>query len=239
MIHISNISKSFYTKNGQVDALKSINLSIAKGDVFGIIGQSGAGKSTLLRTINHLEAPDNGHVAINGTIIGDLDASSLLKVRQRIGMIFQGFNLFKSRTVAGNIAFPLELAGWEKEEIDKRIDELLKVVGMEDKANAYPAQLSGGQKQRVAIARAIAAKPDILLCDEATSALDPETTISILELLRDINATYGITIILITHELDVVRRICRHGALMKDGVIIRSGTVKDILEPKHPIESIA
>lgn len=229
MIILNQLSKSFTTKNGTVEALKSVSLKIDKGDIFGIIGQSGAGKSTLLRTINHLEAPDSGYVAIDGILVGMLDEKALTTLRQKIGMIFQGFNLFKSRTVKGNIAFPLELAGWEKEAIEARVDELLSIVDMSDKKDAYPAQLSGGQKQRVAIARAIAAKPDLLLCDEATSALDPETTISILQLLKSINQQLGITIVLITHELEVVRQICKHGAIMKNGVIVKHGRATDLL----------
>ena len=208
MINIRNITKTFNTPFGKVDVLKDVSLNIEKGDIFGIIGFSGAGKSTLIRCLNCLESPDDGEVYIENKEISSLSNKELRKARKKIGMIFQQFNLLDSRTVFENIAFPLEIAKYPKNKIKDRVEELLKLVELTDKRNAYPAQLSGGQKQRVGIARALANDPDVLLSDEATSALDPQTTYSILTLLKDINKKLGLTIILITHELEVIKYCC-------------------------------
>lgn len=227
MIELRRVSKKFITDR-EIQALKNVNLYIPKGEIFGIIGQSGAGKSTLIRCINGLEKPDEGDVVVDGVNMSRLDAAELREARKRIGMIFQHFNLLASRTVAGNIAYPLEVAGVKRAEIKERVSELLYLVGLEDKANAYPRQLSGGQKQRVGIARALANKPQVLLCDEATSALDPETTKSVLHLLADINLKMGLTIVLITHEMAVVQEICDQVAVLDNGSIQETGTVIDI-----------
>lgn len=229
MIHLDNIHKTFTLQAKTVEALKGVSLGIHKGDIFGVIGQSGAGKSTLIRTINFLEIPDAGDIIVNGRNLKSLTEKELQLLRRRIGMIFQSFNLLKSRTVYDNIAFPLELDGWSKADIDVRVTELLELIGMTDKRTVYPAQLSGGQKQRVAIARAIANRPEILLCDEATSALDPETTQSILALLKDIHRVYDITIVLITHEYEVLKQICNRGALLKNGELIKKGSIEEVL----------
>ena len=217
MIEIKNLSKEFQTADGTVEALKDVSLTIHDGDIYGIIGMSGAGKSTLVRCINMLERPTEGQVLIDGQDIGALSKAELRKARREITMIFQGFNLLMQRTCLKNICFPLELAGVNKTDAKKRAMELLEMVGLPDKANAYPAQLSGGQQQRIAIARALATEPKVLLCDEATSALDPKTTHSILELIRDINHRLGISVIIITHQMSVVEEICSHVAILDEG----------------------
>lgn len=233
-IKIRNLVKQYKLKNGtEFNAVNDVDLDIEKGDVYGIMGLSGAGKSTLVRLINRLEEPTSGEIIVNGKNVLEYDQKQLREFRKKTGMIFQHFNLLNSRNVASNIAFPLEISGWKKVDITKRVDELLEIVGLVDKKENYPEQLSGGQKQRVAIARALATNPEILLSDEATSALDPRTTNSILELLKDINKRFGITIILITHQMEVIRRICNKTAIMSDGKIIEEGTTKEIfLNPK-------
>lgn len=228
LIELRNVSKTFITDH-KIQALKDVNLHIPKGEIFGIIGQSGAGKSTLIRCINGLEKPDTGEVIVDGVNMCKLNPVDLREARKRIGMIFQHFNLLASRTVAGNIAYPLEIAGVKRSAIRERVDELLHLVGLEDKANAYPRQLSGGQKQRVGIARALANRPQVLLCDEATSALDPETTKSVLHLLADINRKMGLTIVLITHEMAVIQEICDQVAVLDNGTIEEIGSVIEIL----------
>jgi D-methionine transport system ATP-binding protein len=228
LIELRNVSKTFITDH-KIQALKDVNLHIPKGEIFGIIGQSGAGKSTLIRCINGLEKPDTGEVIVDGVNMCKLNPVDLREARKRIGMIFQHFNLLASRTVAGNIAYPLEIAGVKRSAIKERVDELLHLVGLEDKANAYPRQLSGGQKQRVGIARALANRPQVLLCDEATSALDPETTKSVLHLLADINRKMGLTIVLITHEMAVIQEICDQVAVLDNGTIEEIGSVIEIL----------
>ena len=225
-ILIQNVCKTFSTKEGEVQALKNVNLSIGSGDIFGIIGMSGAGKSTLVRCMNFLEVPSEGQVLIDGKSLGDFSEKELRKEREKIGMIFQHFNLLMQKNVLENVCFPLYIQGKKKTEARKKALELLEIVGLADKANAYPAQLSGGQKQRVAIARALASDPQILLCDEATSALDPQTTSSILELLKDINQKFQITIVIITHQMAVVREICTHVAIMKDGEVKEQGNLR-------------
>ena len=228
MIEIQNLSKTFKTADGNVDALKDITLTIEDGDIYGIIGMSGAGKSTLVRCINMLERPSSGTVLINGRDIGALSAEELRKVRRRTTMIFQSFNLLMQRTCLANICFPLELAGMKKAEAKKRAGELLELVGLSDKANAYPAQLSGGQQQRIAIARALATDPEVLLCDEATSALDPKTTRSILELIKQINERLGITVIIITHQMSVIEDICTRVAILENGSVVEEGEVSKV-----------
>ncbi len=236
-ILIQNVCKTFSTKEGEVQALKNVNLSIGSGDIFGIIGMSGAGKSTLVRCMNFLEVPSEGQVLIDGKSLGDFSEKELRKEREKIGMIFQHFNLLMQKNVLENVCFPLYIQGKKKLEARKKALELLEIVGLADKANAYPAQLSGGQKQRVAIARALASDPQILLCDEATSALDPQTTSSILELLKDINQKFQITIVIITHQMAVVREICTHVAIMKDGEVKEQGLVAEIFN--HPKSQVA
>jgi D-methionine transport system ATP-binding protein len=236
-ITIEHVSKSFVTKDGTVEALKDVNLSIESGDIFGIIGMSGAGKSTLVRCLNFLEIPTEGTVKIENTALNNLSKRELRKQREDIGMIFQHFNLLMQKSVLENVCFPLYIQGKKKKEAHKRALELLEIVGLGDKAKAYPAQLSGGQKQRVAIARALASDPKILLCDEATSALDPQTTSSILELLKDINIRFGITIVIITHQMSVVREICQHVAIMCEGEVVETGEVADIFS--HPKSQVA
>ena len=236
MIEIKNISKTFHQKKQSFKAFDNVNLNIEKGDIVGIIGFSGAGKSTLIRTVNLLEKPDNGQIIINGTDFTRLKPKQLAKERKKIGMIFQHFNLLSSRTVFENIALPMELENLSKGKIVDKVNELLKIVGLEDKANDYPKSLSGGQKQRVAIARALANDPYLLLCDEATSALDPATTQSILQLLRDINHRLGITILLITHEMEVIKAICNHVAVIDKGQLVTKGNLSEIISNKdHPI----
>ena len=228
MIEIQHLSKTFAGADGSVEALRDINLKINDGDIFGIIGMSGAGKSTLVRCINMLERPTSGTVLINGRDIGALSAEELRKVRRRTTMIFQSFNLLMQRTCLANICFPLELAGMKKAEAKKRAGELLELVGLSDKANAYPAQLSGGQQQRIAIARALATDPEVLLCDEATSALDPKTTRSILELIKQINEQLGITVIIITHQMNVIEDICTRVAILENGSVVEEGEVSKV-----------
>lgn len=228
MIKIEHLDKTFNGKTQTVYALKDINLDIQKGDIFGIIGMSGAGKSTLIRCMNFLERPTSGSVKIDGKDLASMSDKELRKTRQEVAMIFQHFNLLQQRNVRGNIAFSMEIAGMKKSDIEKRIDELLEIVDLKDRAKMYPAQLSGGQKQRVAIARALATNPKIILCDEATSALDPATTQSILKLLKEINQKYGITIVIITHEMSVVESICSHVAIIDSGEVAEIGTVEKV-----------
>ena len=230
MIKIENLSKTFYDENNAIKALKNINLQINEGEIFGIIGLSGAGKSTLIRCINRLEEPTEGKIFIQGEDITAYDKEDLRKLRKNIGMIFQHFNLFLQKTVYKNIAFPLELEGLPKEEIEKRVDTLLDYVDLKDKKYAYPAQLSGGQKQRVAIARALANNPKILLSDEGTSALDPKTTKSILDLLRRTRDEFGLTIVLITHQMEVIKDICDRVAIIENGEIIELNTVEELFK---------
>ncbi|MDO4306699.1 MAG: methionine ABC transporter ATP-binding protein [Eubacteriales bacterium] len=235
-IVVENVCKTFLSKDGTVDALKNVNLTIESGDIYGIIGMSGAGKSTLVRCMNFLEVPTEGRVLIDGQSLGDFSKLGLRKQREDIGMIFQHFNLLMQKSVLENVCFPLYIQGKKKPEARTRAAELLEIVGLSDKQNAYPAQLSGGQKQRVAIARALASDPKILLCDEATSALDPQTTSSILELLKDINKRFGITIVIITHQMSVVREICNHVAIMKEGEVVETGLVSEIFSnPKSAV----
>ena len=235
MITFQNVSKTFKVGKRDVHAVQNVTLDVKKGDIFGIIGFSGAGKSTLLRLVNLLEKPTSGVIKINDTDITSLKAKQLRLQRRRIGMIFQNFNLFTSRTVAGNVAYPLKLEGTPKAEIARRTKELLEFVGLSDKADNYPEQLSGGQKQRVGIARALATNPEILICDEATSALDPETTEDILKLLKRVNLEFGITVLLITHEMNVISTICNRVAIMENGHVIEHGEVFDVFtNPSHP-----
>lgn len=220
---------------GSLVALKEVNLSIEKQDIYGIIGLSGAGKSTLLRCLAGLIPPSSGQVFFQNDELSQLKKCSIRRLRLRMGMIFQHFNLLSSRTVAGNIAYPLEIAGASSEEIEKRIDELLYLVGLTAKKNTYPSSLSGGEKQRVGIARALAGKPDILFCDEATSALDPKTTREILDLLKTVNQKLGVTIILITHDMEVIKRICHKVAILEGGSIVEQGSVAEVFsDPQHP-----
>lgn len=228
MIQVENLCKRFETKGGTVEAAKNISFSIEKGEIFGIIGLSGAGKSTLVRCLNLLERPTSGSVWVNGKNLTELSERELRKERQNIGMIFQHFNLLMQRTALDNVCFPMEIVGISKKEARKKALEYLKIVGLEEKALSYPSQLSGGQKQRVAIARVLASDPEILLCDEATSALDPQTTKSILELIRKINKEYGITVVVITHEMSVVQEICNRVAVLERGVLVESGTVEEL-----------
>ena len=227
-IRVENLCKTFAAKNGQVEAVKDISFEIGKGDIFGIIGLSGAGKSTLVRCLNLLEKPSFGKIYVGGSSLTDLNEKELRSARQNIGMIFQHFNLLMQRNVLDNVCFPLEIAGVKKSVARKRAMELLETVGLAEKAEAYPAQLSGGQKQRVAIARVLANNPEILLCDEATSALDPQTTKSILALLKEINQNYGITIVVITHEMAVVQEICTHVAVLEHGRLEETATVEEL-----------
>lgn len=232
VIEIRELSKSYRAGKSAVQALDRINLTIEPGDIFGIIGFSGAGKSTLIRCLNRLEEPDSGTVRIGGKTITELKAKELRLARRKIGMIFQQFNLFDAKTVFDNVAFPLRVAGRPKAYVRERVREILELVQLADKEQAYPAQLSGGQKQRVGIARALANEPDVLLSDEATSALDPQTTRSILELLERINRRLGLTIVLITHELDVLQHICRNMAVLEGGRIAETGPVDKLFV--HP-----
>lgn len=229
------VGKTYASSCGPVHALQDISLEISAGSIFGIIGRSGAGKSSLLRTINRLESPTAGRVLVDGTDIAALDDDGLVALRQRIGMIFQHFNLLSAKTVYDNVALPLRVARLPKAQIEQRVQELLALVGLQDKQHTYPRRLSGGQKQRVGIARALATQPQILLCDEATSALDPETTQSILQLLRDINRTLGITVILITHEMSVIREIADQVLVLEQGAIAETGPVWQVFgAPRHP-----
>ena len=233
LIELNHLTKTFKGKTQTVDALKDINLQIEQGDIFGIIGMSGAGKSTLVRCINFLEQPTSGSVVIDGKDLASLTSKELRQLRQQVSMIFQHFNLLSQRDVRGNIAFAMEIAGMKRPQIEKRIDELLEIVGLTDRQHNYPSQLSGGQQQRVAIARALATNPKIILCDEATRALDPTTTTSILNLLREINRKMGITIVIITHEMSVVESTCTHVAIIDDGRLAECGTVESVFsQPK-------
>lgn len=236
MIKLENVSKTFIGESGDIHAVKEVSLEIKDGEIFGIIGFSGAGKSTLVRCLNLLERPTSGTVILDETDLTSLDERKLREVRKKIGMIFQHFNLLRSRTVYQNIAFPLKKSGLTKQEKEAKIMDLLELVGLTDKINAYPSTLSGGQKQRVAIARALANDPKVLLCDEATSALDPQTTKSILSLLKKVNEELRITIVLITHEMAVVKDICDRVAIMEDGYVVESGDTVDVFT--HPSEAI-
>lgn len=236
MIRLEQVSKTFYLRDRQVDALKQIDLKIEDGSIFGIIGSSGAGKSTLVRCLNLLERPTSGKVYLDDVELTALGQGKLRKERQKIGMVFQQFNLLAQRTALRNVCYPLEIAGVPAKQAKERAIELLEMVGLKDRMQNYPAQLSGGQKQRVAIARALATEPRYLLCDEATSALDPNTTNSILELLKEINERLGVTIVVITHEMKVVEKICTQVAVLNDGSIIEEGAVQDVfLSPKTKI----
>ena len=237
MIEIKNLSKTFKTADGSLDALKNVSLTINDGDIYGIIGMSGAGKSTLVRCINMLERPTVGQILIDGVDMGSLSSKQLRDARRNITMIFQGFNLLMQRNCLKNICFPLELEGMKKEDAKKRALELLEIVGLPDKAKAYPAQLSGGQQQRIAIARALATNPKVLLCDEATSALDPNTTHSILNLIRDINKKLGITVIIITHQMSVVEETCNRVAILDNGTVVEQGEVSTVFA--HPQSAAA
>lgn len=228
MIQIQGLTKIYGSGAAQVTALQGVNLSVKRGDIHGIIGMSGAGKSTLIRCINRLDTPTEGRILIDGQDIMGLTGAQLRAMRRRVSMIFQQFNLLMQKTVARNVRIPLEIAGVSRREADARVKELLRIVGLEHKAHAYPAQLSGGQKQRVAIARALASDPEVLLSDEATSALDPMTTQSILALLQDINRRMGITIIIITHEMAVIRQVCNHVTIIDGGVIVEEGSVDEV-----------
>lgn len=237
MIEIKNLSKTFKTADSSLDALKNVSLTINDGDIYGIIGMSGAGKSTLVRCINMLERPTEGQILIDGVDMGSLSSKQLRDARRNITMIFQGFNLLTQRNCLKNICFPLELEGMKKEDAKKRALELLEIVGLPDKAKAYPAQLSGGQQQRIAIARALATNPKVLLCDEATSALDPNTTHSILNLIRDINKKLGITVIIITHQMSVVEETCNRVAILDNGTVVEQGEVSTVFA--HPQSAAA
>lgn len=230
MIQLQNLSKTFATSNGQLVAVDSVNLTVEQGEIFGIIGYSGAGKSTLIRLLNGLEKPTNGSVTVNGQEISSISGRQLRLARQKVSMIFQHFNLLWSRTVEDNISFSLEIAGISKAKRLDRVKELIELVGLTGREKSYPSQLSGGQKQRVGIARALANNPEVLLCDEATSALDPETTDAILELLVDINKRLGLTIVLITHEMHVIRKICHRVAVMEAGKVVEMGSVLQIFQ---------
>lgn len=234
MVEFKNVSVVFNHKNQKISAVQNVSFNIAKGDIFGIVGGSGAGKSTLIRTINLLQGVSSGDVFVNGENITEYKGVKLRRLRRNIGMIFQHFNLAENKTVFQNIAFVLQTAGWNKAKIQKRVNELLTFVKLSDKADAYPSKLSGGQKQRVAIARALANNTDVLLCDEPTSALDAETTASVLELLKEVNEKLNVTIIIITHELDVVKSICNKTAVMSDGKVVEIGNVYNVFtNPQH------
>ena len=237
MIEIKNLSKTFKTADGSLDALKNVSLTINDGDIYGVIGMSGAGKSTLVRCINMLERPTEGQILIDGVDMGSLSSKQLRDARRNITMIFQGFNLLMQRNCLKNICFPLELEGMKKEDAKKRALELLEIVGLPDKAKAYPAQLSGGQQQRIARARELATNPKVLLCDEATSALDPNTTHSILNLIRDINKKLGITVIIITHQMSVVEETCNRVAILDNGTVVEQGEVSTVFA--HPQSAAA
>lgn len=238
IIKIENLSKVFTGGDGQpIVALKDIDLTVRQGDIFGIIGLSGAGKSTLVRCVNFLERPTTGRVIVDGKDLAALSNKELLKARQQMGMIFQGFNLLAQRTALGNVCYPLEIAGVPRAQARSRAEELLTLVGLEDRMQAYPSQLSGGQKQRVAIARALATDPQVLLCDEATSALDPTTTQSILDLLKEINRTMGVTVLVITHEMKVIQEICNRVAVIDQSHIVEMGDVQEVFD--NPRSEIA
>lgn len=229
-IEVKDLYKSFQVKDKKIEVLKGVDLEVNKGEIYGIVGFSGAGKSTLVRCINRLEEPDSGVVRIGDSIITSLGKKELNKERRKIGMIFQQFNLFDSMTVSENVAYSLKVAGEKGPKVQERVDEMLELVGLTDKKDAYPGELSGGQKQRVGIARALANKPDVLLSDEATSALDPQTTLSVLELIKEINKKLGLTIIMITHELEVIKYTCDSMAVMEDGKLLEKGSVREIFE---------
>ncbi|WP_214699365.1 MULTISPECIES: methionine ABC transporter ATP-binding protein [unclassified Exiguobacterium] len=236
MIQLRNVAKWFDTKNGRVQAVDDVSLTIDHGEIFGIIGYSGAGKSTLIRLLNRLESPSSGEIEVAGSELTKLSPKELRGVRKNVSMVFQHFNLLWSRTVAENISFPLELIGVPANERKRRVQELVELVGLAGREDSYPSQLSGGQKQRVGIARALATNPEVLLCDEATSALDPKTTDSILELLVSINKKLGLTIVLITHEMHVIQKICHRVAVMEAGKVVETGQVSDVFQhPKQPI----
>lgn len=236
MIELKSVNKKFGSGKTSITAVDNVNLDIHAGEIFGIIGYSGAGKSTLIRLLNGLEQPTSGTVNVAGYEMAKISGKELREARQKISMVFQHFNLLWSRTVKENIAFPLEIAGVKKDERDRRVQELIDLVGLNGRENAYPSQLSGGQKQRVGIARALANDPQVLLCDEATSALDPETTDAILDLLTSINERLGLTIVLITHEMHVIRKICHRVAVMEAGCVVEIGNVLDVFQsPKAPI----
>ncbi|MCM3054743.1 MULTISPECIES: methionine ABC transporter ATP-binding protein [Bacillaceae] len=236
MIEIKNLTKTYFSKDREVKAVNNVSITIHDGEIFGIVGYSGAGKSSLLRCINLLERPTSGKITVDGVDLTKLDNKRLREARLKIGMIFQHFNLVSQKTVAENIAFALKASKTPKNRIEKRVDELLDMVGLADKKDVYPGQLSGGQKQRVGIARALANNPKVLLCDEATSALDPTTTKSILNLLKKINKELNITIVIITHEMDVVKEICHRMAIMENGTIVEQGNVYDIFaSPKEQL----
>ena len=232
MIEIKNLNKTFKTSASIVEALKNVSLTIEDGDIYGIIGMSGAGKSTLVRCLNFLEKPDSGEVVIDGRVLNDLNQKQLLELRRDVTMVFQGFNLLMQSTCLKNVMFPLELVKMDKQKAKQRALELLDIVGLKEKADAYPAMLSGGQRQRVAIARALASNPKILLCDEATSALDPTTTNQILDLIRDINKKMNITVVIITHQMSVVENICNKVAILDNGQVVETGLVADVFS--HP-----
>ncbi len=235
LIEITGLTKTYGQGGRSVEALRGVDLAVEAGEIFGVIGLSGAGKSTLIRCLNRLETPTGGRVVVDGRDLTALSEAELRLARRKMGMIFQHFNLLSSRTAAGNVAFPLEIAGRPRSEIEPRVAELLELVGLGDKAGAYPAQLSGGQKQRVGIARALANHPNILLCDEATSALDPQTTQSILALIQDVKTRLGLTVVLITHEMRVITEICDRVAVMENGSIVESGRVFEVFtRPEHP-----
>ncbi|HYQ39781.1 MAG TPA: ATP-binding cassette domain-containing protein [Pseudomonas sp.] len=235
-IRLEGLSKTYSGGQGVVHALDDIDLNISRGEIFGIIGRSGAGKSSLIRTLNRLEQPSSGRVRIDGVDIGTLDEDQLVALRRRVGMIFQHFNLMSAKTVWENVALPLRVAGKRPFDIEQRVTELLQLVGLGDKRDAYPAQLSGGQKQRVGIARALVHEPQILLCDEATSALDPESTQAILALLRDINRRLGLTIVLITHEMEVIHEICHRVVVLERGRVVEDGPVWRVFgDPQHEV----
>lgn len=237
IIEIKQLHKSFVSDKGEVEALRDVSLEIEKNDIYGIIGLSGAGKSTLVRCMNLLERPTSGQVIVNGKELTKLSDKQLRSERRKIGMIFQHFNLLMQRSVLDNVAFPLEIAGKSQKEARRKAAEYLDAVGLSEKASAYPAQLSGGQKQRVAIARVLASKPEILLCDEATSALDPQTTKSILSLLKEINEKYGITIVVITHEMSVIQEICKHVAVLEHGKLVESGSTEELFRAPKTVEA--
>ena len=228
MIELKNLSKTFETADGAVEALNHINLTVQNGDIYGIIGMSGAGKSTLVRCINMLERPTEGSVLMDGKDIGALSRKELRRMRRKVTMIFQGFNLLMQRSCLKNVMLPLRLSGTDRKKAEEKARELLELVGLPDKVNAYPAQLSGGQQQRVAIARSLATEPEVLLCDEATSALDPKTTHAILELIREINRKLGITVIVITHQMSVVQEICNRVAILENGQVVEEGEVSKV-----------
>ena len=236
MIRLEHVSKTFQTKDGEVQAVKNVSLHIQEGEIFGIIGFSGAGKSTLVRCINLLERPDSGNVYLEDKDLLKLTPKELRVERQKMGMIFQHFNLMKSRTVYDNIAMPLEHIGWDKNRIKQRVSELLELIDLEERKDSYPSQLSGGQKQRVAIARALANNPKVLLCDEATSALDPQTTQTILDLIKKINREMHITVVIITHEMAVVKEVCDHIAVMENGRVVENGDIVSVFsDPQQEV----